>query len=64
MLVCVKGKGYTYTWPEALGMTPWKDGKADKIMRQDYEPVGIVRRRRWRATGSTSISAPARSRCG
>ena len=33
---------YTYTWPEALGMTPWKDGQGDKVLRQDYEPVGIV----------------------
>ena len=31
VLVCVKGKGYTYTWPEMLGTTPWKNGKADKI---------------------------------
>jgi mannose-6-phosphate isomerase-like protein (cupin superfamily) len=38
----VKGKGYTYTWPDALGTTPWKDGQADKILRQDYEPVGMV----------------------
>ena len=22
--------------------TPWKDGKADKVLRQDYEPVGLV----------------------
>ena len=42
VLICVEGKGYTYTWPDALGTTPWKDGKADKILRQDYEPVGIV----------------------
>jgi hypothetical protein len=42
VLVCVKGKGYTYTWPEALGTTPWKIGIADKILRQDYEPVGLV----------------------
>src|SRR5579864_1554766 len=42
VLVCVKGKGYTYTWPEALGTTPWRNGKADKILRQDYEPVGLV----------------------
>src|SRR6202795_1644415 len=42
VLVCVKGKGYTYTWPEALGTTPWKDGRADKILRQDYEPGGMV----------------------
>jgi quercetin dioxygenase-like cupin family protein len=42
VLVCLKGKGYTYTWPEELGPTPWKDGKADKIKRVDYEPVGLV----------------------
>jgi quercetin dioxygenase-like cupin family protein len=42
VLVCVKGKGYTYTWPEALGTTPWRDGKGDKVLRQDYEPVGLV----------------------
>jgi hypothetical protein len=42
VLICVKGKGYTYTWPESLGTTPWKNGKADKILRQDYEPVGMV----------------------
>ena len=40
--ICVKGKGYTYTWPEALGTQPWETGKADKVMRQDYEPVGMV----------------------
>jgi quercetin dioxygenase-like cupin family protein len=42
VLVCIKGKGYTYTWPAVHGSTPWKDGRADKIMRQDYEPVGLV----------------------
>jgi hypothetical protein len=42
VLVCIKGKGYTYTWPRAIGMTPWKDGKADQIYRQDYEQVGVV----------------------
>ena len=42
VLVCLRGKGYTYTWPRAIGMTPWKDGKADQVFRQDYEPVGLV----------------------
>ena len=60
MLVCIKGKGYTYTWPDALGTTPWQDGKADKVMRQDYEPVGLVSAAPMAATGSTSISASAR----
>jgi quercetin dioxygenase-like cupin family protein len=42
VLVCLKGKGFTYTWPAALGEKPWQDGVADKVMRQDYEPVGLV----------------------
>jgi mannose-6-phosphate isomerase-like protein (cupin superfamily) len=42
VLICVKGKGYTYTWPAGLGPTPWKDGKAEGVKRQDYEPVGMV----------------------
>jgi quercetin dioxygenase-like cupin family protein len=42
VLVCLKGKGYTYSWPEDCGPTPWKDGKADQIRRLDYEPVGMV----------------------
>ena len=42
VLVCLKGKGYTYTWPRSDGMTPWQDGKTKNIYRQDYEPVGLV----------------------
>jgi quercetin dioxygenase-like cupin family protein len=42
VLICVKGKGYTYTWPEAIGTRPWEAGHGDKVMRQDYEPVGVV----------------------
>ena len=42
ILICLKGKGYTYTWPERSGETPWQDGKADQVRRVDYEPVGIV----------------------
>jgi len=42
VLVCLKGKGYSYAWPSSLGATPWKDGHADKVLRQDYEPVGLV----------------------
>ena len=42
VLVCVKGKGYTYTWPEALGTQPWQNGKSDKVLCQEYEPVGLV----------------------
>lgn len=42
VLICLKGKGYTYTWPEHLGVTPWKDGKSELVKRVDYEPVGMV----------------------
>lgn len=42
ILCCLKGKGYTYTWPEHLGPTPWKDGHGDQVRRLDYEPGGMV----------------------
>jgi quercetin dioxygenase-like cupin family protein len=41
-LLCIKGKGYTYTWPEKYGPRPWENGHGDKVVRQDYEPVGMV----------------------
>jgi mannose-6-phosphate isomerase-like protein (cupin superfamily) len=42
VLICIKGKGYTYTWPERAGERPWESGKADQVRRVDYEPVGLV----------------------
>ena len=42
VLICLQGKGYTYSWPENCGPTPWKDGKADQVRRLDYEPIGMV----------------------
>lgn len=42
VLICLKGKGYTYTWPRHLGTHPWEEGKMEQIKRQDYEPVGMV----------------------
>ncbi|MDO9443458.1 MAG: cupin domain-containing protein, partial [Beijerinckiaceae bacterium] len=42
VLLCLKGKGYTYTWPAELGMTPWKDGFADRVKQQNYEYGGLV----------------------
>ncbi len=42
VLICLKGKGYTYSWPERCGETPWKDGFADQVRRVDYEPFGLV----------------------
>ena len=42
MLICLRGKGYTYTWPAALGPTPWKDEPATKFCGRINEPVGMV----------------------
>jgi hypothetical protein len=42
VLICLSGKGYTYTWPSKLGMHPWEKGTTEEIRRQDYEPVGMV----------------------
>ena len=43
VLLCLKGKGYTYTWPaEICGMRPWESGKEEYVKRQDYEYGGLV----------------------
>ena len=42
VLICLSGKGYTYTWPAKLGTHPWEKGTTEEIRRQDYEPVGMV----------------------
>jgi quercetin dioxygenase-like cupin family protein len=42
VLICLKGKGYTYSWPEHCGPTPWKDGFEKEVVRLDYGPFGMV----------------------
>ncbi|MEX2598408.1 MAG: cupin domain-containing protein [Dehalococcoidia bacterium] len=42
ILVCIKGKGYSYTWPDRLGTHPWEAGLGEEVKRQDYEPVGMI----------------------
>jgi quercetin dioxygenase-like cupin family protein len=42
VLICLRGKGYTYSWPSELGTHPWEDGKADRVKRLDYVPGGLV----------------------
>ena len=42
VLICLTGKGYTYSWPERCGETPWRNGHANEVRRLDYEPVGMV----------------------
>lgn len=42
VLICVKGEGYTYTWPREAGMRPWETGQDHLVKRQDYVAVGMV----------------------
>jgi mannose-6-phosphate isomerase-like protein (cupin superfamily) len=42
VLVCLRGSGYTFSWPRELGLTPWRDGYGDKVNRLDYVPGGLV----------------------
>ncbi|MGQ0568035.1 MAG: cupin, partial [Armatimonadota bacterium] len=42
VLICIKGRGYTYAWPRDIGPRPWETGNVERIVRQDYEPVGMV----------------------
>ena len=42
VLIGLKGQGYTYTWPEKLGVNPWRDGHSDQVQRVDYGPFGMV----------------------
>jgi quercetin dioxygenase-like cupin family protein len=42
VLVCLKGKGYTYTWPIAAGPTPWQDGRENAVRMLEYVPGGLV----------------------
>ncbi len=42
VLVCLRGKGYSWNWPLRLGKRPWEAGKGDLVNRQDYIPGGMV----------------------
>jgi mannose-6-phosphate isomerase-like protein (cupin superfamily) len=43
VLVCMRGKGYSYTWPaDEGGLTPWKNGKGDLVKMQEYWPGGMI----------------------
>ncbi|MEE8518942.1 MAG: cupin domain-containing protein [Dehalococcoidia bacterium] len=42
ILVCIKGQGYSFTWPDRLGMHPWEAEMGSEVRRQDYEPVGMI----------------------
>src|SRR5215469_12917795 len=42
VLICLRGKGYTYTWPKELGTHPVADGNGLLAKRVDYGPGGMV----------------------
>lgn len=42
VLVCLRGKGYTYNWPVDVGQQPWKEGKGDVVKIQEYIVGGLV----------------------
>lgn len=42
VLICVKGSGYTYNWPDHVGTQPWVSGQQDLVERTDYVQGGMV----------------------
>jgi hypothetical protein len=42
VLVCLRGKGYTFNWPVSLGPRPWEAGHGDGVKLQEYGPGGLV----------------------
>ncbi len=42
VLVCLRGKGYTYNWPVSFGTHPWEAGKGDVVRVQEYKAGGLV----------------------
>lgn len=42
ILVCVKGGGYTLSWPKRFGTQPWATGAADEVIRTEYGTGGFV----------------------
>ncbi len=46
VLICIKGKGYTYTWPATLGTQPWKDGQPTRSCARTTSRSAWCRRRR------------------
>lgn len=42
VLICLRGKGYTFNWHTSLGPTPWQDGWGSQVSMVDYVPGGLV----------------------
>ena len=64
VLICIKGKGYTYTWPERAASIRGRTARPTRSSASITSRSAWSRRRPAARAGSTSISAPRRSRCG
>jgi mannose-6-phosphate isomerase-like protein (cupin superfamily) len=42
VFICIGGKGYSYSWPQDLGPTPWQDGNEGEVLRQDYDSISMI----------------------
>jgi hypothetical protein len=42
VLVCLRGKGYSYNWRVELGPHPWETGNGEQVKIQEYIPGGLV----------------------
>ena len=42
VLVCMRGKGYSITWPKESGINPWAADKGDTVRMQEYGPAGMI----------------------
>jgi len=42
VLVCLRGKGFSFNWRRELGPNPWADGKGELVNVTEYIPGGLV----------------------
>lgn len=42
VIVCLKGRGYSFNWPNELGPHPWENGHGDKVQITEYKDGGLV----------------------
>ena len=42
ILTCVRGEGYTLSWPKSAGVRPWESGHGDLVRRTEYRVGGFV----------------------
>tara|TARA_A100001037_G_scaffold233537_1_gene212146 strand:- start:1932 stop:3158 length:1227 start_codon:yes stop_codon:yes gene_type:complete len=40
--ICIGGKGYSYTWPQEIGPTPWENEQGDNVLRQEYNEISMI----------------------